>query len=443
VLDRVQRGDGGEWQVFLRSQHGGDWWQVADISAKCVEAVFGAGALYLLSHAEAPRGQVLKLPLAEGVTVAQAQVIVPESDVALEGLAATDDRVWLLDIDGGPSGLRVCDPDGGNLDRVEVPPVSAIDGLVSLGSHEVAYAVQSFVRPRVWWRAGDAAVPRPTALADQTPFDLSAYEVRREFATSTDGTRVPMTIVARPGTARDGSAAALLTGYGGYGISLKPRFDATWLPWLEQGGVLIVANLRGGGEYGEEWHDGGRLTTKQQVFDDFTSCASHLLESGVTGRQRLAIIGASNGGLLMGAVVTQHPEIARVVVAMVPVMDMLRSEQHPNGAFNTTEYGTVQDREQFEAMRAYSPYHNVRDGIAYPATLLTGGENDPRVDAYHPKKMAARLQAATSGAEPILLRIKSSGHGIGESLDQTVDELSDVYAFIFDRVGIDYETDPG
>jgi prolyl oligopeptidase len=122
---------------------------------------------------------------------------------------------------------------------------------------------------------------------------------------------------------------------------------------------------------------------------------------------------------------------------------MLRSEQHPNGAFNTTEYGTVQDREQFEAMRAYSPYHNVRDGIAYPATLLTGGENDPRVDAYHPKKMAARLQAATSGAEPILLRIKSSGHGIGESLDQTVDELSDVYAFIFDRVGIDYETDPG
>jgi prolyl oligopeptidase len=211
------------------------------------------------------------------------------------------------------------------------------------------------------------------------------------------------------------------------------------LPWLEQGGVLIVANLRGGGEYGEEWHDGGRLTTKQQVFDDFISCASYLVESGVTSTQRLAIIGGSNGGLLMGAVLTQRPDIARAVVALVPVMDMLRVELHPNGAFNTTEYGTVEDREQFEALRAYSPYHNVREGIAYPAILLTGGENDPRVDAYHPKKMAARLQAATSGDEPILLRTKPSGHGIGEPLDQTVAELTDLYTFIFDRVGIDYQ----
>ena len=438
VLDHVQRGDGGEWQLFLRPQDGGDWWQVADIPDKCVEAVFEDDALYLLSRAGAPRGQVLRLPLAEGATVAQAQLIVPAGDVALEGLAATADRVWLLDIDGGPSGLRVCDADGGNLTRVEVPPVSAIEGLVSLGSDEVVYAVQSFTQPRVWWRADDAASPRPTGLVDQTPFDLSVHEVRREFATSTDGTRVPMTVIARPGTARDGSAAALLTGYGGYGLSLKPGFDPTWLPWLEQGGVLVVANLRGGGEYGEEWHQGGRLTTKQQVFDDFISCASHLVESGVTSRHRLAIIGGSNGGLLIGAVLTQQPEIARAAVAMVPVIDMLRVELHPNGAFNTTEYGTVEDREQFEALRAYSPYHNVRDGIAYPATLLTGGENDPRVDAYHPKKMAARLQAATSGDEPILLRIKASGHGIGEPLDETVAEQTDLYTFLFDRVGIDY-----
>ncbi|MHB8245148.1 MAG: prolyl oligopeptidase family serine peptidase [Acidimicrobiales bacterium] len=442
VVDRVQRGDGGEWQVFVRPQRGGSWWQVADISDKCVEAVFGGDALYLLSRVGSPRGQVLRLPLADGVTAAQAQVIVPASDVALEGLAATDDRVWLLDIDGGPSGLRVCDTDGGNITTLEVPPVSAIKGLDSLGPHEVVYAVESFSRPRVWWVAEDGTAPRPTALADESPFDLSGYEVRREFATSADGTRVPMTLISSPGTPRDRSAATLLTGYGGYGISLKPSFDPPWLPWLERGGVLAVANLRGGGEYGEEWHDGGRLTSKQHVFDDFVSCARHLVDLGVTSAERLAIMGGSNGGLLMGAVLTQHPEIARVVVAMVPVMDMLRVELHPNGAFNVTEFGTVNDRDQFEALRAYSPYHNVRDGVGYPATLLTGGEHDPRVDAYHPKKMAARLQAATSGDGPILLRVKSSGHGIGEPIDETVTELTDVYTFIFDQVGVDYLPSP-
>jgi prolyl oligopeptidase len=438
VMDRAQRGDGGEWQVFIRPQHGGDWWQVADVPDKCVGAVFGRDALYLLSRDDAPRGQVLRLPLAEGFTVAQAQCVVPATDTTIEALTATETRLWLLDIDGGPSGLRVCDPDGGNLARVDVPPVSAIESLGRLDAHEVVYAVESFTRPRVWWRAGDDAAPRPTALADDAPFDLSQFEARREFATSADGTRVPMTLVSAPSVRRDGTAPALLTGYGGFGLSLKPQFDVTSLLWLEQGGVLVVANLRGGGEYGEEWHNDGRLTAKQHVFDDFAACARHLVESRITTTERLAIVGASNGGLLIGATLTQHPELARAVVALVPVMDMLRAELHPNGEFVAPEFGTVDDREQFEALLAYSPYHNVRDGIAYPATLLTGGEFDPRVDAYHPKKMAARLQAATAGEEPILLRVDSGGHGIGSSLDETVVKLADTYTFIFDRLGIAY-----
>jgi prolyl oligopeptidase len=177
---------------------------------------------------------------------------------------------------------------------------------------------------------------------------------------------------------------------------------------------------------------------KQNVFDDFAACARHLVESGITSTERLALIGGSNGGLLMGAMLTQHPEIARVVVALVPVMDMLRAELHPNGAFVAAELGTVQDRQQFEALLAYSPYHNVHEGTAYPATLLTGGEFDPRVDAYHPKKMAARLQAATAGDEPILLRVESGGHGIGRSLDETTAQLTDIYTFIFDQLGIAY-----
>jgi prolyl oligopeptidase len=438
VMDQAQKGDGGEWQVFVRPQRGGDWWLLADIPDKCVDAVFGADALYLLSRARSPHGEVLRLSLADGVTVAQAACVVPPADTTIEGLAATQRRLWLLDIDGGPSSLRVCDLDGANLTEVDVPPVCAIESLGVLGAHEVVYATESFTRPRVWWRAADGASPRPTALADETPFDLSRYQVQREFATSADGTRVPMTLLSAPDIRRDGSAVALLTGYGGFGISLKPRFDLTRLLWLEQGGVFAVANLRGGGEYGEEWHHGGRLTAKQHVFDDFIACARHLIDSGVTSSERLAIIGGSNGGLLMGAILTQHPELARVVVALVPVMDMLRAELHPNGTFVAVELGSVQDREQFEALLAYSPYHNVRDGIAYPATLLTGGELDPRVDAYHPKKMTARLQAATAGEEPILLRLDAGGHGVGSSLDEAIAKLTDTYTFIFDRLGIAY-----
>ena len=440
VMDRAQRGDSGDWQVFVRPQGAGEWRLVADVPDRCVGAVFGGDALYLVSRASSPRGEVLRLPLSSGMTLAEAQVIVPPAGVTIESIAATESRLWLLDIDGGPSGLRVCDTDGGNLAAIDVPPVSAIDSLGRLDAHEVAYAVESFTRPRVWWTASDDASPRPTALADETPFDLSSYEVRREFATSADGTQVPMSLIAAPGTPRDGTAPALLTGYGGFGISLKPQFDPTRLLWLEQGGVYAVANLRGGGEYGEDWHDAGRLEAKQRVFDDFAACARHLAETRVTSPEHLAVIGGSNGGLLMGATLTQHPDIARVVVALVPVMDMLRCELHPNGAFVTGELGTVADPGQFQALLAYSPYHNVRDGVAYPATLLTGGEFDPRVDAYHPKKMAARLQAATSGDEPILLRIASGGHGIGGSLDETVDRLADVYTFIFDRLGIEYRS---
>jgi prolyl oligopeptidase len=438
VMDRAQKGDGGEWQVFVRLQRGGDWWQVADIAEECVAAAFGGDALYLLSRAASPHGRVLRLPLADGVTVAEAECVVPASGVTIEGLAATEARLWLLDIDGGPSCLRVCDSDGGNLTRVDVPPVCAIESLGALGGHEVVYDVESFTQPRVWWRAADAAQPQPTALADEAPFDLSRYQVRREFATSADGTRVPMTLLSGPGVGRDGSAPALLTGYGGFGVSLKPRFDPTQVLWLEQGGVVVVANLRGGGEYGEDWHRGGRLIAKQHVFDDFVACARHLVDSGVTSTERLAIIGGSNGGLLMGAILTQHPDLAGAVVALVPVMDMLRAELHPNGAFVAEELGTVRDREQFEALFAYSPYHNVRDGIAYPATLLTGGEFDPRVDAYHAKKMAARLQAATAGSQPVLLRIDAGGHGIGSSLDETIAKLTDTYTFIFDQLGIAY-----
>jgi prolyl oligopeptidase len=442
VMDRVQKGDGGEGQVFLRSQGaGGSWWQVAGIPDKCVQAVLGPDALYLLSRRDAPHGKVLRLPVTGDATVAGAREIVPASDLIIEDLAVTRDTVWVADIDGGPQQVRAFDTSGKPLPPVHIPPLSSVSSYVArlsvLGQDRIAWSRESFTEPATWWVAADGQAPRPTALRTTTPVDLSGYEVTREFATSRDGTRIPLNVITAPGIARDGTAPALLTAYGGYGMSQVPRFDPELLLWLEQGGVYVVANIRGGGEFGEQWHHAGRLATKQNCFDDFIACADHLHSSRITSRDRLVIMGGSNGGLLMGAVLTQRPDIARAVVAAVPVMDSLRSETTTNGRFNTTEFGTVEDPELFTALLAYSPYHNVVDGTAYPAVLLTAGENDTRVDAWHAKKMTARLQEATSSDRPVLLRLEYTGHLAG-SLDQSIDEATDRHAFLFDQLDLGY-----
>ena len=442
LMDRVQKGDGGEWQVFVRSQDAdGEWWQVAGIAEKCVHAVFGTDAVYLLSRRDAPRGQVLRLSLTSGATVTDAHVIVPQSDLAIDDLAVTRDTIWLVYMNGGPQLVRAFDINGTVLAPVGIPPMTSVSAyfarLSRLGQDRVAWSSESYTEPATWWVAADGQAPRATALRTSTPIDLSTYEVTREFAISRDGTRVPLNVIAAPGTPRDGSAPALLTAYGGYGISMVPRFKPELLLWLEQGGIFVEANIRGGGEFGEEWHHAGRLATKQNCFDDFIACADHLVDSRITSRERLAIAGGSNGGLLMGAVLTQRPDIAQAVVADVPVMDSLRSETTTNGGFNTTEFGTVEDPELFAALLAYSPYHNVVDGTAYPAVLLTAGENDTRVDAWHAKKMTARLQQATTSDRPVLLRLESTGHLAG-SLDQSIEETSDLHTFLFDQLDLGY-----
>lgn len=438
VVDLAQRGDGGEWEVFVRAQDAGDWWMLAAIPDRIVGAAMGRDEIFLLSRKDAPNGQILRLPLSPPTTVQDASIVVPESSLAIEGLAVTDSRLWVLDMDGGVSGLRSFDLDGTPRPGIDLPSVCAIDSIVRLADDEVGYPVETFVTPREWWVVRDGeGVPRRTALIATTPLDFSDIEVRRVFATSDDGTQVPMTLIARTGTLESGPAPTLLVGYGGYGISIKPWFFPSNLLWLERGFVLAVANIRGGGEYGDAWHQAGRLLTKQNCFDDFAACARHLVDAGITTVDRLAIRGGSNGGLLMGAVLTQHPDVARAVVAEVPVLDMLRVELHPNGAYNVAEFGTVEDPEQFAAMYAYSPYDHVVDGTAFPAVLLTAGEFDPRVDAYHAKKMTARLQAATSSDGPILLRVESGGHGVGQSLDQKIAIETDVLAFVTNRLGVD------
>jgi prolyl oligopeptidase len=441
VLDLVERGDGGEYEVFVRPQTAGAAWdRVCGLEDKCVAAHIGwDDQLWLLSLKDAPRGEIRRLDLARSRSAADATRVVPTGDAVIEAFTVTRERIWTAELVGGPSRVRVFDHEGQPAGELALPPISSVSGLRRIGDVEVIYANESYVRPRSWWRVTESRLePTPTALATVCPVDFSDIDVVRETATSPDGTRVPMSIVQRRGTVRDGRNPTVLWGYGGYNIAVKPIFDPTWMLWLEQGGVLAVANIRGGGEYGDDWHRAGALAAKQNVFDDFAACGRHLIETELCDSDRLVLMGGSNGGLLMGAMVTQQPDLAHVVVAYVPVLDMLRVELHPNGVYNVTEFGTVTDPELFRVLRSYSPYHNVTDGVAYPAVILTAGEYDPRVDPYHAKKMTARLQAATSSGEPVLLRIEAGGHGLTSSLDQRIGELADVYAFVFDRLGTGY-----
>jgi prolyl oligopeptidase len=262
-------------------------------------------------------------------------------------------------------------------------------------------------------------------------------EVKREMAKSKDGTMVPVNIIMKKGTKLDGSNPLLLYGYGGYGLSERPHFSLWARVWLDHGGVFVTVNLRGGGEYGEAWHLAGNLTNKQHVFDDMIGAAEHVVARGYTKPGRLCAVGGSNGGLLMGAILTQRPDLFRAVWSAVGIYDMLRVENTPNGAFNVTEFGTVKDEAQFKALYAYSPYHHVKDGAAYPAILFSTGENDGRVDPYNSRKMVARLQAADPKGRPILLRISAdTGHGIGTSLDKRVAEDADGLAFLMTELGM-------
>jgi prolyl oligopeptidase len=295
----------------------------------------------------------------------------------------------------------------------------------------------SFLEPPAWYRYDPVSkMVTRTALRQTAATDFNDAEVVREFATSKDGTRIPVNIIRRKGTKLDGKNPVLLTGYGGYGISVGPDFSLRRKTLIEHGFVLAIANLRGGGEYGEAWHKAGSLAKKQNVFDDFAACARYLIDHKYTNPAKLAIEGGSNGGLLMGAALTQHPELFAAVVSHVGIYDMLRVELQPNGAFNVTEFGTVKEPDQFRALYSYSPYHHVVDGTSYPSVLFLTGDNDPRVDPLNSRKMTARLQA--SGAKrPVLLRTSSnSGHGIGTTLSEYLAEEADVQAFLFDQLGV-------
>jgi prolyl oligopeptidase len=438
LLATVANGDGGDFAHYLRDA-AGSWRQITHFQDGIKVIKFGKDqALYLLSKMNAPRGKILRLPLA-GPDLAKATVVVPQGRGVVDEFEPASGGLYVAMMEGGPSRLLYYPRNSKSSVEVPILPVSRVIGLHCWHDDELLFENESFLVPPGWyeWSPG-LAKPRPTALLSTSPANFDDIEVVREFATSKDGAKVPISILRKKGIQLDGRNPTLLTGYGGYGINLAPAFSVTRRIWFDAGGVYAVANLRGGGEYGEQWHKAGNLTHKQHVFDDLIACAQHLIRRKYTSPDKLAVMGSSNGGLLMGAFLTQRPDLARAVVSRVGIYDMLRVELDPNGAFNTTEFGSVKDQDQFKALYAYSPYHHVKDGAAYPAVLFPCGENDGRVNPAQSRKMTARLQAATTSGLPILLRMTTTaGHGMGSSLKDRVAEQADIYAFLLQELGTD------
>jgi prolyl oligopeptidase len=447
VLASVQNGDGGEFAHYLRAPDG-TWKQFSHFGDRTVQAAFGHhDDLFLISLRDAPRGKIQHIAIAD-LGKKEADTIIPQgadtiatSFIGPPTIAVTPERLYQVYQLGGPSEIRAFDHHGKPAAAPQLLPLASTYELEPLDGDNLLFGSVSYVEPdaRYIFRAAEASTHK-TALASQSPVDLSDAEVVREFAISPDGTKVPVNIIMRKGTQRDGKNPLLATGYGGYGVSTVPRYQPLYRVMLDQGLIVAVANIRGGGEYGESWHLEGNLTNKQNVFDDFAAVLSHLIERKYTNEEKLAIIGGSNGGLLMGAIFTQHPDLPKVVVSYVGLYDMLRSELSPNGEFNITEFGTVKNPDHFEALYAYSPYHRVRDGESYPPILMLTGENDPRVEPSQSRKMIARLQAANGSDAPILLRTSSeSGHGVDTPLAERIEQTVDTLAFIFDQLGIDYQ----
>jgi prolyl oligopeptidase len=438
LLATVANGDGGEFSHHLReTKAGSPWRQITrhEDGIKEIDFSHDGAALYLRSVKDSPRGKLLRMSTTGMLSAAE--VIVPESDAVIEGFLLTAKHLFIADMIGGPSRIRQLDQDGSSESIVPMPVATGLGGLLVM-DERLLFRQTSFVAPAAWMLYDPAKTSvEKTALFNTSPVDFGDIEAVREFAISKDGTKVPINILRRKGTPLDGSNPALLYAYGGYGHCMRPVFNFERRLWFDRGGIYVVANIRGGGEYGEEWHLAGNLTKKQNVFDDFAACAEHLIQRGYTSAEKLAVEGGSNGGLLMGAFLTQNPQLARAVVAHVGLYDMLRVELDPNGAFNVTEFGTVKDPAQFHALHAYSPFHQVKNGTPYPAVFFLAGETDGRVNPAHSRRMTAVLQSATSSGNPVLARFSSaSGHGMGTALSEKIAQKADVLAFLFDQLGM-------
>ena len=387
------------------------------------------GTLYLRTDLDAPLGRVIAVDLADPE---HPREIIPEGSDALEHVVLVGDRLAAVSLHHAHHRLTIFELDGRRVADVRLPDLGMIEGLAGRRTDaELFLAFVTFSAPASILAVSMADGSVRVAGRRDLPWDPDDFVSEHVFVASDDGTQVPLFLTRRRDLAPTADVPTLLYGYGGFQIAVGPMFKPEWLAWMERGGLLAVASLRGGAEYGKAWHDAGRLANKQNVFDDFAACARWLARSGWTREDRIGISGRSNGGLLVGASITQHPELFGAAVAEVGVMDMLRFDRFTIGWGWTSDYGSAEDPAQFRTLLAYSPLHNCRPGVDYPPTLVTTGDHDDRVVPGHSFKFAAALQAAQAGDAPILIRIDTdAGHGMGKPVSKLIDERSDVLAFL-------------
>jgi prolyl oligopeptidase len=439
VIAIVANGEGGERSVYLKTADAngdGAWRRIASEADGLRDAQLGDDdALYVVSTAGSPRGKVLRMPLADTRSVSwdKASVIAPQSDGAVDHFVVAGGTLYVADLVGGPSRLRAIDVRTKRATTLALPPATGIAALARIGRSDVVVQVSSYIAPPLWMHVGGGRIRR-TALVATSDADFNDSEVLRDFVVSRDGTQVPLNILRRKSTRLDGHNPVLLTAYGAGGVSLGPAFDPARRVWLDRGGIVVIANVRGGGEFGETWHRDGNGTKKQNAIDDFIGAADALVQRGYTRPALLGATGRGPGALLVGAALVQRPELFRAASASSGPYDMLRAELDPGGAVDTPEFGSVKERAQFEALYAYSPLRNVRDGASYPAVLVMAGDADARVNPAQSRKMVARLQQGNPSGRVILLRTANSsgrdGDLRGMSLSERIEQASDEYGFL-------------
>jgi prolyl oligopeptidase len=394
------------------------------------------GRFYVITNEGAPNWRVFSVDPKKPERAAWREIVPERKDTTLDVLSIVGGRIALVTIKDVALKLEVRELDGKLRYEVALPEPGSVSELIGNSDEDEAhYSFESFGRPPEVYALSVRSGKSRLLSQTRVPIDASKVMTEQRFATSKDGTKIPYFVLRNKTQALDGNAPALLSGYGGFSASLTPSFTPTAFPWLEQGGVFVVANLRGGGEYGETWHEAGMRHKKQNVFDDYVAVAEDLIAQKYTRSERLVLRGRSNGGLLVGAALTQRPELFRAVICGVPLLDMLRYHLYGSGKTWIAEYGSAEDATDFRTLLGYSPYQRVKPGVRYPSLLLSSADSDDRVDPMHARKFAAAMQAASSGG-PVLLRIQhNAGHGGADKIKELVDERADEYAFALAELG--------
>ncbi|HEX9708120.1 MAG TPA: prolyl oligopeptidase family serine peptidase, partial [Steroidobacteraceae bacterium] len=414
----------------------GGWKNICVPDDKVTGGTLKGDDIYLVTYKNAPRYKVLHVKAADPA-IAKAREVVAQGNTVIQNVYAAKDALYVQELDGGVGRIRKLAADG-KITPIALPFDGTISSVYADTEHDgLWFQLQNWVRPATVFQAAASGAVTDTKLATKPDIDVSAYESTRIFATARDGTKIPVSVVYSKGMKRDGSAPALIDAYGSYGITSDAYFGPRFIAWLEQGGVWATAHVRGGGEFGREWHEGGRLLTKHNTWGDMIAAAETLIADRWTSAERLAIRGGSAGGITVGRAMTARPGLFAAVISQVGVSNNLRAEFSQNGPPNIPEFGSVTTADGFKGLFEMDSYLHVKDGTKYPAMMLTTGMTDPRVDPWQAAKMAARVQKATTSGKPVLLRVDfQAGHGLGSTRAQRDEEFGDIFAFILWQAGI-------